>query len=85
VSHAYRFLTRLHYCAADPSHEGKPQRWGEHEVDHILFIKADVDVNENPEEVAAHRWVCSPANVRVPQPLLQDALRVLPPKQCCEL
>lgn len=51
-----RFLTRLHYCAADPSHAGKPQQWGEHEVDHILFIRAEVDVAANPEEVAAHRW-----------------------------
>lgn len=34
-----RWLTRLHYCAADPSHEGKPEQWGEHEVDHILFIQ----------------------------------------------
>ena len=34
-----RFLTRLHYCAADPSHVDE-QRWGEHEVDHILFIRA---------------------------------------------
>lgn len=35
----HRFLTRLHYCAADPSHDGKQSQWGEHEVDHILFIK----------------------------------------------
>ena len=55
----HRFLTRLHYCAADPSHEGKAQQWGEHEVDHILFMRADVDVDANPEEVSAHRWVAA--------------------------
>jgi len=50
-----RFLTRLHYCAVDPSHAGKAEQWGEHEVDHILFIRAAVDVASNPEEVADHR------------------------------
>lgn len=55
----HRFLTRLHYCAADPSNGGKAQQWGEHEVDHILFMRADVDVDANPEEVSAHRWVAS--------------------------
>lgn len=55
VTVASRFLTRLHYCAADPSHAGKEEQWGEHEVDHILFIRAAVDVASNPEEVADHR------------------------------
>nr|OQO30449.1 Isopentenyl-diphosphate Delta-isomerase [Rachicladosporium sp. CCFEE 5018] len=47
----FEFLTRIHYKA--PS-DGK---WGEHEIDYILFIKADVDVEENPNEVQATRWV----------------------------
>lgn len=41
----FDFLTRIHYKA--PS-DGK---WGEHEIDYILFIKADVDLNINPNEV----------------------------------
>ncbi|KAF2275539.1 Isopentenyldiphosphate isomerase [Westerdykella ornata] len=40
-----KFLTRIHYKS--PS-DGK---WGEHEIDYILFIKADVDLNVNPNEV----------------------------------
>ncbi|GAB7356636.1 hypothetical protein MBLNU459_g7356t1 [Dothideomycetes sp. NU459] len=47
----FHFLTRIHYKA--PS-DGK---WGEHEIDYILFIKADVDLNENPNEVQATKYV----------------------------
>jgi len=64
----FRWLTRLHYCAADPSHEGKPEQWGEHEVDHILFIQADVDVAANPEEVQQHKYVSAPELRRMMHP-----------------
>ncbi|CRG86602.1 isopentenyl-diphosphate delta-isomerase [Talaromyces islandicus] len=47
----FEFLTRIHYLA--PS-DGK---WGEHEVDYILFIQADVDVNPNPNEVQDIKYV----------------------------
>merc|ERR1712225_212652 len=41
----FKFLTRIHYKA--PS-DGK---WGEHEIDYILFIKANVDLKPNLNEV----------------------------------
>jgi len=47
----FRFLTRIHYLA--PS-DGK---WGEHEIDYILFIKADVDLEVNPNEAQDTRYV----------------------------
>ena len=47
----FQFLTRIHYKA--PS-DGK---WGEHEIDYILFIKADVDLDINRNEVQATRYV----------------------------
>jgi isopentenyl-diphosphate delta-isomerase len=47
----FQFLTRIHYKA--PS-DGK---WGEHEIDYILFIKADVDLKVNPNEVQATKYV----------------------------
>ncbi|KAI9789813.1 MAG: isopentenyl-diphosphate delta-isomerase idi1 [Peltula sp. TS41687] len=47
----FHFLTRIHYKA--PS-DGK---WGEHEIDYILFIKADVDLDVNPNEVRDVRYV----------------------------
>lgn len=47
----FRLLTRIHYKA--PS-DGK---WGEHEIDYILFIKANVDVNPNPNEVRDTQYV----------------------------
>jgi len=46
----FHFLTRIHYKA--PS-DGK---WGEHEVDYILFIKANVDLHPNPNEVQATQY-----------------------------
>ncbi|KAF5123631.1 Isopentenyl-diphosphate Delta-isomerase [Metarhizium anisopliae] len=47
----FRFLTRIHYKA--PS-DGK---WGEHEIDYILFIKTNVDLKPNPNEVQATQYV----------------------------
>ena len=49
---SFKFLTRLHYCAADKdTATGQLTGWGEHEMDYILFARADVDVHANPEEV----------------------------------
>ncbi|KAI9859520.1 MAG: isopentenyl-diphosphate delta-isomerase idi1 [Trichoglossum hirsutum] len=47
----FDFLTRIHYKA--PS-DGK---WGEHEIDYILFIKADVGLDVNPNEAKDTRYV----------------------------
>ncbi|RAQ64686.1 isopentenyl-diphosphate delta isomerase [Aspergillus flavus] len=46
----FHFLTRVHYKA--PS-DGK---WGEHEMDYILFIQADVDLAVNRNEAQDFRW-----------------------------
>jgi len=48
---SFDFLTRIHYLA--PS-DGK---WGEHEIDYILFVEADVTLDVNQNEVQATRWV----------------------------
>jgi isopentenyl-diphosphate Delta-isomerase len=48
---SFKYLTRIHYKA--PS-DGK---WGEHEIDYILFIKADVDLDVNPNEVRDTQYV----------------------------
>lgn len=47
----FKFLTRIHYKA--PS-DGK---WGEHEIDYILFIKAEVELDINPNEVQDTKYV----------------------------
>lgn len=54
---AFKYLTRLHYCAADESTRDESGAWGEHEMDFILFAKSSVDVEPNPEEVAAVKYV----------------------------
>ncbi|KAG5183202.1 isopentenyl-diphosphate delta-isomerase type 1 fused to squalene synthase [Tribonema minus] len=56
---AFKFLTRLHYYAADIVTHGKHSPWGEHEIDYILFIQlsAEPAMKANPEEVSDTRWV----------------------------
>lgn len=41
---SFKFLTRLHYYAADAVTHGPNAPWGEHEIDYILFIQASVVV-----------------------------------------
>lgn len=53
----YRFLTRLHYCAADPGPGEATWRWGEHEMDYILVVRADIQTRQNEEEVMATKYV----------------------------
>ena len=76
----FKFLTRLHYWAADVVTHGPKAPWGEHEIDYILFIQADVKMKPNPEEVTspclslfpslpAHRDSCPHS----PPPLLHTA------------
>lgn len=53
----FKFLTRLHYWAADVVTHGPNSPWGEHEIDYILFIQADVKLSLNKEEVEATKYV----------------------------
>ena len=61
-----KFLTRLHYCAADEfaENENQPEggTWGEHEMDYILFAKINrggesLPMNVNAEEIDDTKWV----------------------------
>ena len=53
---AFRFLTRLHYCAADDSAKDSP--WGEHELDYILVARVALpEILPHPEEVSDTRLV----------------------------
>ena len=58
----FKYLTRLHYWAADVVTHGPKAPWGEHEIDYILFAQIDDDgkslnIQPNPEEVEDIRWV----------------------------
>ena len=53
----FAFLTRIYYMAAS---DGK---WGENEIDYILFTERDVTLEPNPNEVRDTRWV-SPDELR---------------------
>lgn len=48
---AMQFMTRIHYIAPSDG------IWGEHEMDYIMFLKADIPIVPNPEEVKAVRYV----------------------------
>ena len=55
---AFVFLTRLHYCAGDVSFDtGEPTGWGEHEMDYILFVRASVSLDPNPDEIDETKYV----------------------------
>ena len=50
----FHFLTRIHYKSNNVPDDG---RWGEHEIDYILFIQRDVNLKPNCNEVKSHRYV----------------------------
>jgi farnesyl-diphosphate farnesyltransferase len=56
---SFKYLTRLHYWAADVVTHGKKSPWGEHEIDYILFVKADIKhlLKPNSEEVDDIKYV----------------------------
>ncbi|XP_028391411.1 isopentenyl-diphosphate Delta-isomerase 1-like [Dendronephthya gigantea] len=56
-------ITKIHYKA--PSDE----KWGEHEIDYVLFIQKDVDIQMNPNEVKSFCFV----NQKKMKDILQDA------------
>ena len=49
----FNFVTRIHYMA--PSNGP----WGEHEIDYILFVKAEPKLAPSPNEVRDIKWVSS--------------------------
>jgi isopentenyl-diphosphate delta-isomerase len=56
---AFKFLTRLHYCAPDTETHGAASPWGEHEMDYILAARflEPLSLEPNPEEVSDTRYV----------------------------
>ena len=62
----FRYLTRMHYKAPyipgyGPLTESTPTpEWGEHEIDYILFVKADVELQPHPDEVRDTQYVTPP-------------------------
>ncbi len=66
-----KFITRLHYWAADTKTHGVDAPWGEHEIDYVLLCrlpKEQLTIVPNPEEIEDIRWV-SPEHL---QSMLQD-------------
>lgn len=57
----FKFLTRLHYWAADTVTHGKSSPWGEHEIDYVLFYtvpnKSVLTIKPHPEEIDDIKWV----------------------------
>lgn len=47
----FKYLTRIHYVSPSDG------QWGEHEIDYILFIKAEVELDINPNEVQSVKYV----------------------------
>ncbi|KAI7879934.1 isopentenyl-diphosphate delta-isomerase [Lichtheimia hyalospora FSU 10163] len=47
----FQYLTRIHYVAPSDG------TWGEHEIDYIFFIKTNVTLDANPNEVSNVKYV----------------------------
>jgi isopentenyl-diphosphate delta-isomerase len=47
----FHYLTRIHYFALSDD------KWGEHEIDYILFAQKDVDLNINENEISSVKYV----------------------------
>jgi len=58
---SFKFLTRLHYWAADTVTHGEKSPWGENEIDYVLFAtvpcKDSITINPRPDEVDDVCWV----------------------------
>jgi farnesyl-diphosphate farnesyltransferase len=56
----FKFITRVHYWAADVLSHGPASPWGEHEIDHLLLYQLAageaLTLNLNPDEVQAVQW-----------------------------
>lgn len=64
----FQYLTRVHYWAADTITHGPFSRWGEQEIDYILFVTVPDKrgltlTNLNDDEVGGVRWV-NPSQLR---------------------
>eukprot|EP00286_Rhodomonas_abbreviata_P028817 CAMPEP_0181311428 /NCGR_PEP_ID=MMETSP1101-20121128/13131_1 /TAXON_ID=46948 /ORGANISM="Rhodomonas abbreviata, Strain Caron Lab Isolate" /LENGTH=306 /DNA_ID=CAMNT_0023418157 /DNA_START=10 /DNA_END=930 /DNA_ORIENTATION=+ len=64
----FKFLTRLHYWAADVVTHGEGAPLGEHEIDYILLIQTPVTLKPNPEEVMDTKYVSYVQLLREMQP-----------------
>lgn len=47
----FTYLTRIYYKAQSDG------IWGEHEIDYILFLKKDVTLNPDPNEIKSHSYM----------------------------
>lgn len=46
-----KYLTRIHYKAQSDG------IWGEHEIDYILFVRKNVSLNPDPNEIKSYCYV----------------------------
>jgi len=57
----FKFVTRVHYWAADVGTYGDDAPWGEHEIDHLLLYRLQpgeaLTIRPHDEEVKAVRWI----------------------------
>ena len=64
----FKYLTRLHYWAADVVTHGAQSPWGEHEIDYILFVQTSVSLKPNKEEVGGTKYVTQSELAQLMQP-----------------
>mmetsp|Transcript_3765 Transcript_3765/g.5438 ORF Transcript_3765/g.5438 Transcript_3765/m.5438 type:complete len:793 (+) Transcript_3765:56-2434(+) len=81
----FKFLTRLHYWAADTVTHGPSSPWGEHEIDYVLFYTIPnksvmPELDPHPDEVDAVKWVTKTKLIEMmndPQLLFSPWFRII--------
>ncbi|XP_042330101.1 isopentenyl-diphosphate Delta-isomerase 1 isoform X2 [Sceloporus undulatus] len=66
------YLTRIHYKAQSNG------TWGEHEIDYILFVKKDVSLNPDPNEIKSYSYVTQEELRKLLEKASQNEVKITP-------
>ncbi|XP_054447789.1 isopentenyl-diphosphate Delta-isomerase 1 isoform X1 [Pteronotus mesoamericanus] len=67
-----KYLTRIHYKAQSDS------IWGEHEIDYILFVRKNVTLNPDPNEIKSCSYVSKEEVVQMLKKAAKGEIKITP-------
>lgn len=70
------YLTRIHYKAQSDS------IWGEHEIDYILFVRKNVTLDPDPNEIKTYRYVSKEEVEEMLKKAASGEIKITPWFQC---
>ncbi|XP_074049321.1 isopentenyl-diphosphate Delta-isomerase 1 [Macrotis lagotis] len=72
VPEDFSYLTRIHYKAKSDG------IWGEHEIDYILFVRKNVTLDPNPNEIKSYCYVSKKELEELLKKAANDELKITP-------